>query len=71
MADNAAEGGKDDVQETVLKSITRKNSTASLAPRPDVKISKANEGRSPTSVFLWSFSHMLWLIFANPVLVRN
>ncbi|GMF67307.1 unnamed protein product [Aspergillus oryzae] len=50
MADNAAEGGKDDVQETVLKSITRKNSTASLAPRPDVKISKANEGRSPTSM---------------------
>ncbi|KAF7631953.1 hypothetical protein AFLA_012799 [Aspergillus flavus NRRL3357] len=49
MADNAAEGGKDDVQETVLKSITRKNSTASLAPRPDVKISKANEGRSPTA----------------------
>ncbi|KAE8309315.1 hypothetical protein BDV41DRAFT_567483 [Aspergillus transmontanensis] len=49
MADSAAEGGKDDVQETVVKSISLKNSTASLAPRPEVKIPKVNEGRSPTA----------------------
>ncbi|KAE8375468.1 hypothetical protein BDV26DRAFT_283457 [Aspergillus bertholletiae] len=49
MADSTADGGKDGVKETAAKSISRKNSTASIAPRPEVKIAKVNEGRSPTA----------------------
>ncbi|KAE8360353.1 hypothetical protein BDV27DRAFT_148774 [Aspergillus caelatus] len=49
MADSAADGDKDGVQETVVKTISRKTSTTSIAPRPEVKIAKVNEGRSPTA----------------------
>ncbi|KAE8166375.1 hypothetical protein BDV40DRAFT_285459 [Aspergillus tamarii] len=49
MADSAADGDKDGIQETVVKTISRKNSTTSIAPRPEVKIAKVNEGRSPTA----------------------
>ncbi|KAE8134656.1 hypothetical protein BDV38DRAFT_273370 [Aspergillus pseudotamarii] len=49
MTDSAVDGDKDGVQETAVKTISRKNSTASIAPRPEMKIAKVNEGRSPTA----------------------
>jgi RNA exonuclease 4 len=63
MAEGASGGGKDGAQETVVKSITRKTSTASLAPQPEVTVAKVNEGRSPTSVPLLSFCRALRLRF--------
>ena len=66
MADSAADGDKDGIQETVVKTISRKNSTTSIAPRPEVKIAKVNEGRSPTLVSLLSLCHMFWF---KPLLI--
>ncbi|KAE8389190.1 Nop53-domain-containing protein [Aspergillus alliaceus] len=46
MTDSAAHGGKDGAREGVVKTVSRKSSIASIAPRPEGKIAKVNEGRS-------------------------
>lgn len=46
MTDSATHGGKDGAQEGVAKTVSRKSSIASIAPRPEGKIAKVNEGRS-------------------------
>ncbi|KAE8354621.1 hypothetical protein BDV28DRAFT_156045 [Aspergillus coremiiformis] len=46
MADTTTDGDKNGVQKSVAKSVSRGNSTVSIAPQPEVKIAKVNEGRS-------------------------
>ncbi|KAE8146313.1 ribonuclease H-like domain-containing protein [Aspergillus avenaceus] len=49
MADEPSNGG-DGAHETVAENpLSRKSSTTSIAARPEVKIAKVNEGRSPTA----------------------